>query len=69
MTTQEAIEAVRGGGRCKTDTTLFDDVQPSMKQCIHHWRTVACDSETDVIECGKCGLQALAKCDFDEEFD
>lgn len=69
MNTQEAIVAVRNKQRAVTDTSLHaeEDTAKSMT-CRHHWRTIACDYETDVIECCHCGEQRLAKCNFDEEY-
>lgn len=74
MTCEEAIAAVRAGGRCNTGTTIHGLTPPTPTasdlswRCVHRWRTVACDNETDVIECSDCGEQRLCKCDFDEEY-
>lgn len=71
MTCAEAIEAVRAGRRCVTSTTIHGLESPDHDRpfpCIHRWRVVACDSETDVVECYHCGQQMLAKCDFDDEY-
>lgn len=67
MTSREAIEAVREGRRALTSTSLMNFETPD-PHCVHNWRTVACDSDTDVIECAKCGMQKLAACDFDDEY-
>jgi hypothetical protein len=68
MTDTEAIAAVRSGRRCVTSTTLADfKSDPAI--CTHRqgFRAVACDFETDVIECPLCGEQRLARCNFDED--
>lgn len=79
MTDAEAIAAVRAGGRCLTKhclrplnwvvpekcTNLRGDLLPDHAL----WRTVACDGDTDVVECSRCGKQRLAACDFDDEYD
>lgn len=67
MTDKEAIEAVRLGRRCQTPTTMHTAVSEDSWKCPHRWRAVACDGDTDVIECQDCGRQRLAKCDFDDE--
>lgn len=68
-TTEEAIEAVAAGSRCVTETTHFPLAHKVIAPCpMHQWRTVACDNDTDVIECSRCGLQTTCRCDFDEEF-
>ena len=69
MTDKQAIEAARLGRRVLTPYTLFA-ANPSSELaagCPHNWRTVACDGDTDVVECSKCGLQRLASCNFDED--
>jgi hypothetical protein len=69
MTNAEAITAVRSGGRCETGTTIFG-LKPELgiSNCRHRWRTVACDSETDVIECDRCGRQVACRWTFDDDF-
>lgn len=67
MTDAEAIQSVRDGKRAKTDTSLHDADKPGLCGYVHQWRVIACDSETDVVECANCGRQKLAKCNFDEE--
>jgi DNA-directed RNA polymerase subunit RPC12/RpoP len=67
-TDAEAIAAVKSGGRCTTKHTLMGAESPDSWKCAHRWRTVACDGETDVIECPRCGKQMLARCDFDDEY-
>ena len=67
MTDAEAIAAVRAGKRCETSTTiagLTPPVVPEQWKCRHRWRAVACDFETDVVECQDCGEQRLATCNF-----
>lgn len=73
MTQEEnkaAIATARAGGRVKGGHSLFDVEMPEKCPASGHanWRTVACDYETDVIECSRCGKQRLAECDFDEEY-
>ena len=70
MTDDEAIATVRAGGRCETQTTIhgLEDRPPYCHPSDHRWRTVACDSALDVIECSKCGAQHITRCDFDEEY-
>ena len=63
-----AIAAVREGGRCKTASTLHEVEHPRSATCQHRWRTVACNSDDDVIECASCGQQRVCACDFDEDF-
>ena len=68
MNNAEAIAAVKGGGRCETSTTIFG-LKPEVVTiaCQHYWRPVACDFETDVLECSRCGRQRLARCNFDDD--
>lgn len=70
MNNHEAIDAVRTGGRCETRSTLhgLKIAENCGAPCQHSWRVVACDSETDVLECEKCSAQKLAKCNFDEDY-
>lgn len=71
MTDEEAIEAVRNGKRAVTKFTVSDArvalYKDSQHRCRHGWKIVACDSETDVIECIHCGKQRLVPCDFDDD--
>jgi predicted RNA-binding Zn-ribbon protein involved in translation (DUF1610 family) len=68
MSDTEAIQAVRDGNRCITSTTLTG-FKEQTANCNHRmgFRTVACDFETDVIECPLCGEQKLSRCNFDED--
>ena len=72
MTDSEAITAVTAGLRCFTETTHWGlqtpEIHPHNPPCNHHWRTVACDSSTDVIECLSCGQQKTCHCTFDDDF-
>lgn len=67
MTDAEAIAAVKAGGRALTNTGLHVTEQPGICAHLRGWRAIACDGETDVVECPTCGRQRLAKCNFDEE--
>lgn len=79
MTDSEAIVAVREGKRAVTEHSLFAATWVVPRECCNlsghllpnHglWRTVACNFETDVVECNRCGKQRIAVCDFDDEFD
>lgn len=69
MTAQEAIEAVRRGERVSGPYSIHAQAKEGGCPCWnHHWRTLFCDSETDVVECSRCGAQELARCNFDEEY-
>ncbi len=62
-----AIEAVRRGERVSGQFSIHTEQKPG--PCTHpHWRTLFCDSETDVVECRDCGEQRLAVCNFDDEY-
>ena len=69
MSNAEAIEIVRNGGRIQNEHTRF---VTQLKDCptgyCHQYRVIVCDDPTDIVECSKCGHQALAKCDFDNDF-
>lgn len=67
MTDTEAIEAVRRGERVSGEHSLHAE-EKQVVCTIHQWRVLFCDSETDVVECAKCGWQKLARCTFDEEY-
>ncbi len=71
MDDKTAIATVRAGGRAMTRTSMDFTAQERATEatCLHRWRTIACDSETDVIECYRCGRQTTCVCDFDEEYD
>lgn len=65
----ELIDIVRNGGRIKNEHTLFDAQLPHCPTGFCHiWRVVVCDDPDDIVECRKCGLQAVTKCDFDDEY-
>lgn len=72
MTDKESVAAVKSGGRCKNKHTIWGLEVPDQKlhfSCVHNWRTVACDdSETDVVECSRCGWQRVCACSFDDDF-
>lgn len=70
MTAKEAIGAVNAGERAITPHSLHTEVVPNSQFCTHPkgWRTIACDGETDVVECPKCGRQWTEICNFDEEY-
>ena len=69
MDDNEAIATVDGGGRCITRHTLNREWEPeSVCGFVHKWRTVACNSERDVVECSICGKQTVCACDFDDEY-
>ncbi len=65
---REAIWAAKRGERVAGEFSLHAAEKPDADRCAHSWRTIFCDSETDVLECRTCGRQQTAKCDFDEEF-
>lgn len=64
------IQAAAEGKRIKTEFSMFDS---PLENCptgyCHSWRTIACNSDNDVVECRKCGRQAVTDCDFDDECD
>lgn len=69
MTDNEAIAAARRGDRVVTRHTLHSSIFIShVASCAHRFRTVACNNESDVIECSRCGWQQISTCNFDEEF-
>ena len=69
MTTAEAIAAVRRGERVTNEhSTKASEDADKAQRCHHFWRTLFCDNETDVVECGNCGQQKLARCNFDDEY-
>lgn len=69
MTDTEAIQAVRDGNRAEIVDSIHPAENPASALCLHsYWRSIACDGETDVVECASCGRQRLAKCDFNEEY-
>ena len=67
MTTAEAIAAVRRGERVSGEHSRHA-AETFDPRCRHYWRTLYCDSETDVVECLHCGRQQLARCNFDDEY-
>jgi len=68
MTDQEAIQAVREGRRAIVSLALYSgEVEGIDCGYVHKWRVIACDGETDVVECSCCGRQALAKCNFEDD--
>lgn len=67
MTIEDAINAFYAGYRVVCEKSLHATETPN-PWCRHHWRTLFCNGEKDVLECSYCGRQAVAKCDFDEEF-
>lgn len=72
MTHAEAVAAVRRGDRVTNEFSLFAAELPACpggrSEPGHHWRTLFCDSDTDVVECGYCGRQRVTACNFDEEY-
>ena len=70
MTVDEAIKTVRDGGRATTKHSLHEtETPPSGGYCDHRYREIACDGDTDVLECSRCGRQRLAVCTFDDDYD
>jgi hypothetical protein len=69
MSNEEAIAAVKAGGRCQTEHAVLglDEQTRADAMCVHSWRVVACDSDTDVLECSRCGRQKLVPCSFDDD--
>lgn len=66
----ELIEAAKRGERIKTNSSLFDIELPRCPTgYAHKWRVILCEYPLDVVECCKCGRQAVTECDFDEEYD
>ncbi len=73
MTDTEAIAEVRAGRRVVMRCSLASfPLKP--ETCDHRtasgnprWRTVACNSDEDVIECSGCGEQRVSRCNFDDE--
>lgn len=52
MNDTEAIKAVQDGGRCQTETTIFglrEEPREVQARCVHRWRVVACDSDTELL--------------------
>lgn len=69
MTDKEAIAACKAGERVVTDQTRESFPQTPTECGFRHFtRVVACDDDQDVIECSKCGVQKLARCNFDEDY-
>ena len=69
MTHTEAIQAVRAGKRVQFECSLHKEESPASVSCQHLlWRTIACDYETDIVECASCGRQRVVRCDFDGEY-
>lgn len=64
MTDSEAIAVVRAGGRCETEFTFKEFRLTPEHNHFHRERVVACDNETDVLECMDCGRQRHAVCDY-----
>jgi hypothetical protein len=68
MATTETFERVRGG------SSLHDEEKPDLCRdgnVFNHarWRVVKCDnSETDIIECSRCGKQMESACTFDDDY-
>lgn len=63
------IQAAEEGRRIKTKFSLFDAPLDNCKRGFaHSWRTIACNNDKDVVECRMCGIQAVTKCDFDDEY-
>ena len=57
-------DRVRGGH------SLHDEEKPELCPGNRHahWRAIACDGETDVVECSRCGRQHTERCSFDEDY-
>lgn len=68
MTHQEAVAAVQVGKRVTGEHSLHAEAKTPCVGCCRNWRTLYCDSETDVVECAECGRQSLARCNFDDEY-
>lgn len=62
MTTAEAIAAARRGERVSGPHSLHAAEGESCPGFNHARRTLFCDSETDVVECRRCGEQACGNC-------
>ncbi len=70
LSEKDLIAAVRRGERIHTEHSLHAADKGDRCEAhgfYHRWRTIACDDDTDVCECSRCGLQRLSRCNFDEE--
>lgn len=67
MSPEEAIAAVRRGERVASEHSIHPEPKTPCAVC-QHWRTLFCNSDEDVVECSKCGRQAVAVCNFDDEY-
>lgn len=69
MTQKELIEKVRCGERIHTEFSIHEKEQKPCKHNMHMWRVIVCDdSEWDVVECWRCGMQKISRCNFDEDY-
>jgi hypothetical protein len=69
MNDKEAIEACRAGKRVQAQFSMYASEKPDgCPGWNHDWRVIACDNETDVVECRRCGKQELARCNFDDDY-
>ena len=64
----EAIAACNRGERVINKHTRQGPWKNKPEACCHSWRTIACNSEEDVVECLHCGKQTVTRCNFDEEY-
>lgn len=74
MTQAELVELAKQKQRIHTEHSLhtaekpFNEREPACQAFNCAWRPIACDNKTDVLECSRCGRQALGTCNFDEDF-
>lgn len=64
----ELIAMVRAGQRIQTEHSLFVEAHPEACAHVafdHRWRTIVCDGDCDVVECSRCGVQAVCACNFE----
>lgn len=65
---QTAFEAVRAGGRAHVELSMFKEEIACPKDS-HHWRTIVCRNDQDIVECAHCGRQRITACNFDDDYN
>jgi hypothetical protein len=69
--TELIAKAMRGERITKTEApaSLFERINGGAEPhyCEPFGRPIVCNSDDDVIECGKCGRQWVGRCNFDDD--
>lgn len=67
-TSANLIQKAERGERVTKDEAGLSTYPAAVGSCaVHDWRVIVCDESKDLVECRKCGAQAVFVCNFDDD--